>query len=722
VAAPVSSPAPAAVDTPAWLERAWVRALRGARGRPLGLVLLIALVALMLRPELAPTRLLRLAGFDAYHSLLPRARASAPAVIVAIDEASLAHHGQWPWPRTLLARLVKTIAEADPAAIGIDILMPEPDRLSPGRVPALVPGMDRDLAERLLRLPSNDAALADALRSLPVVLGLAGLDAPEPTATASGLRAPPVRAFGGDPGPFVKRFVAALKSVDEIDAAAPGHGLLSLDLDAGVVRRIRLVAAVGPTIMPTLGIEMLRVARGEPAVSVRVGPRGIEAVGVGDLLVPTQPDGSVWLHYSRHDPARFVSAGEVLSGRADPRQFARKLVLVGATALGLSDYPPTPVAERMPGVEIHAQLIEGILDGDLLFRPGVIVWAEMAILLVGGLLFIWVVPALPVRTSAALLLLVIGLLVALAVLLYLMFHILFDAVSPAVALGGLFTVMLSVTLAEAEGQRRALRRQVELQREAAARLAGELEAARRIQMGILPSAAAAFPGERRFDLYAFLEPAREVGGDLYDFFRLDEDRILLLIGDVSGKGLPGSLFMALAKSLLKSIALRRSGDIGAVMREADREISRDNAEGLFVTAFAAVLDARTGEVEYCNAGHDAPYLLPRRAETLGRLDGEGGPPLCVVDDFPYAAVSYRMRPGEALCLVTDGVTEATSVGDRFYGRERLAALLAALPPGAGVREVGEAVRADVGRFAAGVEPADDLAILVLRWNGPASSP
>ena len=123
-------------------------------------------------------------------------------------------------------------------------------------------------------------------------------------------------------------------------------------------------------------------------------------------------------------------------------------------------------------------------------------------------------------------------------------------------MGALFTAMLGTTLAEAQGQRRALRRQMERQREAAARLAGELEAARRIQMGSLPTPAVAFPGETRFDLYAFLEPAREVGGDLYDFFRLDADRIFFLVGDVSGKGLPGSLFMAVSKSLCKSIALR----------------------------------------------------------------------------------------------------------------------------------------------------------------------
>jgi serine phosphatase RsbU (regulator of sigma subunit) len=288
---------------------------------------------------------------------------------------------------------------------------------------------------------------------------------------------------------------------------------------------------------------------------------------------------------------------------------------------------------------------------------------------------------------------------------------------PIIGMGALFTAMLGTTLAEAQGQRRALGRQMARQREIAARLAGELEAARRIQMGSLPTAAAAFPGETRFDIYAFLAPAREVGGDLYDFFRLDADRIFLLVGDVSGKGLPGSLFMAMSKSLCKSIALRDHGDVGSVMRQADREISRDNAESLFVTVWAGIVDAATGEIQYGNAGHDAPYLLfPGRPPS--RLSASGGPPLCVVDEFPYEASRYRMRRGEILCVVTDGVTDATNAAGELYGRARLEAVLADMAPEAGPEEVGEAVRRDVERFAAGVEAADDLALLILRWTGP----
>lgn len=678
--------------------------------------MLVLLLALLWTGDRRPLRPLRLAGFDIYQTLWPRQRASAPVLIVEIDDESLARHGQWPWPRSLLARLVSRIAAADPAAIGIDIFMPERDRLSPGELPALLPGLGRDLAELLRRLPSNDTILAQAIQGYPVVLSVAGVDGPPDAAAVSAGRLAPVRIFGPDPVPFVRRWPTLLRSVSEIDSAAAGDGLVSVDVDAGVVHRLPLIAAVGGRLVPGLGPEMLRVASGAPAIGVRVG-RGVEAVSIGDLTIPTEHDGSVWIHFSRTDPALFVPAARVLDGTVDPGRFARKLVLVGVTAVGLSDYRATPVADRMAGVEIHAQLLEGIFDLNLLSRPPVIAWAELCSLAACGLLMILLVPRLRARTSTALFLVSTLTMVGLGVLGFLRGRLLFDAASPTLALGMLFAAMLGVTLAESDSQRRALRRELEREREAALRLAGELEGARRIQMGILPNPALVFASEPRVQFYAFLESAREVGGDLYDFFLLDDERVFVLIGDVSGKGLPGSLFMAVSKTLCKSSALRHAGNIGLMMRDANAEIARDNGEGLFVTAWAGVVNMRTGELSYCNAGHEAARVLPGGGLPPRKLDEGGGPPFCVEDGFPYEAASYRLSPGQVVCLITDGITEAVNAAGEFYGRQRLEDLLARLAPGADANAVGEAIKLDVTRFATGIEASDDLAILAFRWNG-----
>jgi serine phosphatase RsbU (regulator of sigma subunit)/CHASE2 domain-containing sensor protein len=655
--------------------------------------------------------------FDTYQSRMPRTPRSEPVVIVAIDEDSLRLHGQWPWPRSWLARLVTRVAESRPAAIGLDILMPEPDRLSPGRLPGLVEEIDPALAQKLAAMPTTDSRLAHALRERRTVLGVVGLEQADPSRPV-GRGFAPVRAFGGDPAPFVRRFEGLLRSVDEIDAAAAGRGVISVDPEGGVVRRMPLLVSIGGTLAPSLGIEMLRVAAGAPALSVRARAGGVEAVAVGDFAVPTEPDGHVWIHYSRRRLDRFVSAEAVLAGPVDPARFAGRLVLIGVTALGLSDYQATPLADRMTGVELHAQLLEGIVDRALLSRPRLARGLELAALTVTGLLLILGVPRVGPRASAGLFFVLAGAIVALGFIAFATRGLLVDWAAPVLALGVLYTLMLALTLTETENQRRALRREVERQREAAARLAGELEAARRIQMGTLPRPAAAFPGERRFAVHASLEPAREVGGDLYDFFRLDDDHLFFMIGDVSGKGLPGSLFMAISKALYKSTALRQHGQVAAMMREADAEISRDNAEGLFVTVVAGILDARSGTLEYCNAGHEPAFVLPRGGRPLERLQEGGGPPLCSVDGFPYTAGARALEPGDTVVMITDGVTEAAREDGRLYGRARLEALLAGLGDAATAEEVGEAIRRDVAGFTRGAEPSDDMAVLVIRFNGP----
>ena len=260
---------------------------------------------------------------------------------------------------------------------------------------------------------------------------------------------------------------------------------------------------------------------------------------------------------------------------------------------------------------------------------------------------------------------------------------------------------------------------MQAQREDSARIAGELEAAQRIQTATLPRADL-LHGDPRIELHATLHPAREVGGDLYDYFMLDERRLFLLIGDVAGKGLSASIFMAVSKALYKSVMLRApDADLGAIMIVANAEVSRDNPGSLFVTAFAAILDLHSGELRYCNAGHDNPYRLHASYDAPRRIDDGDGPPLCAVPDFDYRAARCHLLPGEMLCLMTDGVTEAQTAAGALYGNQRLHELLLRLQrDAAGATAVVEALRADVMAFAAGAEPADDLTILALRWNGP----
>ena len=297
-----------------------------------------------------------------------------------------------------------------------------------------------------------------------------------------------------------------------------------------------------------------------------------------------------------------------------------------------------------------------------------------------------------------------------------------SAAVPGVSLALLFGLLLVLTLGETTRQRKVLERLVQREREQNARIAGELDAAKRVQVATLPRAEL-LRDDRRIDLAATMVPAREVGGDLYDFFRLDNRHLFFLVGDVAGKGLSASIFMAVSKALYKSTILRTSGaDIGELMAVANSEVSRDNPEMLFVTAFAGVLDLESGDLVYCNAGHENPYVANPADATVVRIEDGGGPPLCAVDDFAYRSGERRIRPGEVICLISDGVTEATNAVGALYGGERVRHLLQRLAqPDVTAGAIVGALRADVEAFTAGADATDDITVMVLRWTGPGTA-
>jgi len=691
--------------------------LVGGQGRPLGAALLVAFLVLSLFPSLPALNELRMALFDGYQKVAPRKRTSAPAVIVAIDEKSLQELGQWPWPRTTIAELIEAIAKNEPAAIGVDVLMPEFDRMSPASIASLIEKMDFKLAQRLAKLPSNDSVLAETLRRHPVALGIAGVEQ-KGSAAANGQTAP-FRIRGSDPTPHLRHFAGTLRSLEQLDAAAPGHGLLSVDPNGGVVRRVPLLASVDGVLTPALSMEVLRIATRTRAFVVVGKPDRMTGIGIGDVFIPTNADGTVWVHFGLHDEDRFVSACDVLSGRVDPEQMRGKIALIGATGLGLLDYQTTPNGQRIPGIEIHAQILESIFEDSLLQRPEFLRNVERVVLLVSGLILILAVPAVKPRIAAFIYALLIAGLLAAGFALYYWQRMLVDVAWPVAVCTILFGVMLTGTLTEADRQRRTLRQALQAEREAAARAAGELEAAQRIQMGMLPPPSASFYGDPRFSLQALIEPAKSVGGDLYDFFKLDGDRLFFMVGDVAGKGLPASIFMAVSKALYKSAALRmeRGADIGEVMRAANAEIARDNPEMLFVTVFAGILDLKTGELNWCNAGHDPPFCLRPGQKIPTRLEGDSGPPLCVIEGYAYNPERYALLPGEALCVFTDGVTEAMNAGDELYGRQRLFSVLKSSFGATDAMQLVNAIRDDVRAFVLDTERSDDLTILALRWNG-----
>jgi adenylate cyclase len=311
---------------------------------------------------------LRQRTFDFFQALHPRIAKQHPVLIVDIDEKSLRALGQWPWPRTRVADLVNKLTEAGAAVIGFDILFSEPDRLSPQWAAETFRGLDAETKEKLRLAPDNDQVLAEALKRSHAVLGETGLPNPVPESQSSSPIAG-VATFG-DVKPFLFKFPGLLHNTPALDAVAAGRGMLSIRTERdGIVRRVPMVMLAQGQIRPSLTLEMLRVVDGAETILVRSDEAGVKSVAIPGFEIPTDVNAQLWIHFSGHDPKRFVSAYDVLENRVPASAIADKLVLIGTSATGLLDSKTTPVDAIVPGVEVHAEILESALAGDLLSLP-----------------------------------------------------------------------------------------------------------------------------------------------------------------------------------------------------------------------------------------------------------------------------------------------------------------------------------------------------------------
>ncbi len=253
------------------------------------------------------------------------------------------------------------------------------------------------------------------------------------------------------------------------------------------------------------------------------------------------------------------------------------------------------------------------------------------------------------------------------------------------------------------------------------RMETELNIARNIQMSMIPLIFPPFPEHDEFTVFAVLEPAREVGGDFYDFFFIDEDRFCFCIGDVSGKGVPSALFMAVANTLIKS---RATDDFStaSILTHVNDELSTDNKECMFVTLFIAIVNIVSGEVLLTNAGHIPPYIL-RRNGTLVRLDERHGPVIGVLEGMVYGENGVKMDPGDIFLLYTDGVTEAMDADNNMYSDERLLKSLKAMEADT-VENVVKEIVTSVETFEDGVAQTDDVTVMAfqIHSSSEASTP
>ncbi len=325
-------------------------------------------------PEIV--EIMRLKYFDVLQKNNPReTKGNTYSVIVDIDEKSLREIGQWPWPRTVLAELFKKSKESGMLVLGLDVLFAEKDRTSPELISKDIMPRNPDLAKKLSQLPSNESIAANAMSNFPTVIGHSGLDVTG-DAKRNDIKSSSVKVLLGDKNikKWLTSYPGLLANVPEFEKYGSGAGTVSVAEEPdGIIRRVPLISNVADTIRPTLGLDMIRVAFQGNSIAARTGINGVEEIiiqtkAIGNAAIPTDENGRVWIYYGESDSIKgedtryYVSAADIIKGRVGKERLQGKLGILGTSATGLKDIRPTPVEDRMPGVEIHANLIDTVIS------------------------------------------------------------------------------------------------------------------------------------------------------------------------------------------------------------------------------------------------------------------------------------------------------------------------------------------------------------------------
>jgi adenylate cyclase len=435
--------------------RRWF-ARRIGYARMLCLALLIGFAALR-AADPAPVEEIRVRTFDFFQRIDPRQKTARPVTIVDIDDKSLEKFGQWPWPRTRIADLITELTRLGAVVIAFDAVFSEPDRLNPADAADTFRNLDEDTRAKLRALPSNDEIFAEAIRKSLVVLGESGA-AEELAALDKTLPVTGLAMLGEEPQRFMFEFPGLLRNTKVLEHAAAGRGLFTIKPERdGIVRRVPMIMLAQGQTMPSLSFEMLRVATGSGTILIKSEKTGIKSLRIKGFELPTDGNGQLWVRYAGQDSSLYVPVMNVLEKTVAPEMIAGKLVLIGTSAVGLNDIKTTPVSQNMPGVEIHAQILESALTGEVISQPIYGLAVEFVTALLFGLLVIAFAPLFGPVTLVALGTAFASMLVGMSVYFYTQNRLLIDFTYPLMSTTAIYLALIFSSFVREQAQRRQIR-------------------------------------------------------------------------------------------------------------------------------------------------------------------------------------------------------------------------------------------------------------------------
>ena len=603
-------------------------------------------------------------SFDLYQKTFPLDKSETDVIIIDIDEKSLGKFGQFPWSRSVFAQIIEKVSASNPKAIGFDIFFTEKDKQSPDEFIKSYNLIPTDISE-LQNLKGHDEIFREQLAKSKSVTAVLGSNVPSHSNYDRKAKAR-FLSKGGDPKKFTYSYPYSIGSLEKLEENVEGLGSISfLDQTDGIIRSLPLIVQFEKKLYPTMGLEMIRVGSNQKNLYIEMNEMGVNRISSRPHKILSDPNGIIWIKFKKSLKSQYISASAVFDGKFDESRFKDKYVLIGASAQGLFDLVKTPLGKTIPGVEVHANVIENILDQSYLIRnPNTYVFELLFSLLVGFITFFLsqkIKPKLSLSVFFGSLIVTI----AIGFSYYLFKSELVDISYPIFILTIIFLTGLYFRFLEEN--RMAL---TNLQKEA--KLLKERELAGDVQKSLFPDIA-------RFEnfIYAKNVPARDVSGDYFDVVKVSSTEYFFTLADVSGKGIKAGMYMAKASSIFRTLS-NLSYPLEKVVFGVNNELVEAKFKGMFVTAVFGKFNIESGEVNFVNAGHESIMIFDRNKK-FEFIKSEM-PPIGIIKYFTESMVkSNTINLKEKTFVVyTDGVTEGYLKNGQELGAEGVQSIVTKL--------------------------------------------
>ena len=579
-------------------------------------------------------------NYDFYQKVFNRGEVK-DVTIVDIDEKSIAKVGQFPWRRDAYSKILKNLNKHNPKAIAFDIVFSEEDKQNPKDLLLQLQKESNQLID--VDVSDTNKIFVDSLKNSKIILPILG----EPNDNFVKNESKPkarIIAKGENPKNFIYKFKNKIISLEEINNAASGIGSISLipNID-GVIRNVPVLYNIDNRIWPSLALEAVRVASGQKNLLVKSNKNGIELIKTRNNIIPSDQNAVINVKFKKFSKDNYVSAVDVMNNDFDQKRIENKIILIGSSAQALFDIVKISNGKTVPGVEIHAHIIDNILKNESIIKNTYTQLVENIIFLLLLIFLIFIPMKIKPKFSIIFFVGTIFVINLSSIIVY-QFNFYIDFLFSSIA--GTLAFMTSLYFRYLEENSIAIendKKQSILKKER--EIAGEVQKK-------------LFPKNKKIEKYIFAQntPAKDVSGDYYDYYQVNDNEIYFILGDVTGKGIKAGILMANAASVFRSLA-KMDSSVAKTALYMNNQVKDSSYQAMFITVILGRINLEKKEMEFINMGHEPMMVLDEKFNfeyVKSTLPPMG---LMPVKDESFFKTTTMDISNKTILIYTDGVTE-----------------------------------------------------------------